>query len=394
MKMVKLTDVCDFQGGTQPPKSEWINDKRDGFIRMLQIRDFTQQHKDFTEYVKDKPTLKKCEEQDILIGRYGASIGKICKGLEGAYNVALIKTIPNKLLLDNTFLFYLLKGEKFQTFIQSIGSRAAQAGFNKEDLSNFQIPLPPLETQQKIASILDAADTLRQKDKALLAKYDELTQALFLDMFGDPVSNPKGWDEKTLKDIVINEKNAIVDGPFGASIKQADYVDIGIPIIRINNIRNKGFYNNEFKYINKNKYKELSRSKVVFEDILLARVGNTIGKACIFDQNFEALLSTTGVAKISVDQNRYSLLFIIKMMSLKKYKEYINSFVKGAGQPYLNLTQIKAFKVLDVPIPLQAQFAERVTIIEKQKAISQASLEKSEELFNSLLQKAFKGDLV
>ena len=66
--------------------------------------------------------------------------------------------------------------------------------------SQVEIPLPPLATQQKIAAILDAADELRQKDKALVAKYDELTQALFLDMFGDPVTNPKGWEKVALKD--------------------------------------------------------------------------------------------------------------------------------------------------------------------------------------------------
>ena len=138
MKTVKLTSICDFQGGTQPPKNEWNSELKEGYVRMLQIRDFTQRHKDYSEYVRDKPTLKKCKDDDVLIGRYGASIGKICTGLTGAYNVALIKTIPDQTKLNTTFLLYILKGESFQSFIQNIGSRAAQAGFNKTDLSNFR----------------------------------------------------------------------------------------------------------------------------------------------------------------------------------------------------------------------------------------------------------------
>ena len=269
-------------------------------------------------------------------------------------------------------------------------------GYNRhfKYLKNLKIPLPPLDQQKKIAAILNAADAYRQKTKALIEKYDELTQSLFLDMFGDPVTNPKGWGELEFKDIVIKEKNAIVDGPFGSSIKQIDYVDEGIPIIRINNVRNEGYYDAEYKYLRREKYLELIRSKVQQNDILIARVGNTIGKACVFNKSFEALLSTTGVAKASIDFTRYNLFFIIKMISLPIYKQYIMSFVQGAGQPYLNLSKIKSFKVIDVPFDLQNQFAERVQAIESQKAQAQASLAQAEDLFNSLLQRAFKGELV
>ena len=127
---VKLTDVCDFQGGTQPPKSVWKKDLEDGYIRMLQIRDFTQREKNNVEYIPYKKTLKTCEEQDILIGRYGASVGKICTGLSGAYNVALVKTKPNLDKIRRDFILHLLRGTIFQNFILNVGDRAAQAGLN------------------------------------------------------------------------------------------------------------------------------------------------------------------------------------------------------------------------------------------------------------------------
>ncbi|MDE5993624.1 MAG: hypothetical protein K2G87_11315, partial [Oscillospiraceae bacterium] len=86
--MKNLIDVCDFQGGSQPPKKEWSLNLKDGYIRMLQIRDFTQSEKTVPEYVKIGSTTKTCMSDDILIARYGASIGKILTGLSGAYNVA------------------------------------------------------------------------------------------------------------------------------------------------------------------------------------------------------------------------------------------------------------------------------------------------------------------
>jgi len=148
MNYIPLTQVCDFQGGSQPPKEQWIDHAEEGYIRMLQIRDFTQPDKDNIEYVRVTKTIKTCNEDDILIGRYGASVGKILTGLSGAYNVAIIKTIPDASKLTKRFLYHYLNSPYFQSFILSVGSRAAQAGFNKEDLSDAQIPQLSLKEQE------------------------------------------------------------------------------------------------------------------------------------------------------------------------------------------------------------------------------------------------------
>ena len=106
MKYIPLVQVCDFQGGSQPPKDQWIDHEKEGYIRMLQIRDFTQPDKDNVEFVRISKTIKTCNEDDILIGRYGASVGKILTGLAGAYNVAIIKTIPDTSKLSKRFLYH------------------------------------------------------------------------------------------------------------------------------------------------------------------------------------------------------------------------------------------------------------------------------------------------
>ena len=133
--LIYLSDICDFQGGTQPPKEQWSTSLKDGYVRMLQIRDFTQSEKAEPEYVKYSTNLKMCKSDDVLIARYGASLGKILTGLSGAYNVAIMKTIPNENKITKSYLYYFLLSDSFQNMIKSVGSRAAQAGFNKEDLS-------------------------------------------------------------------------------------------------------------------------------------------------------------------------------------------------------------------------------------------------------------------
>ena len=101
---MRLTDICDFQGGSQPPKDEWLFEKQEGYIRMLQIRDFTQSEKVVPEYVKISKSTKICQADDILIARYGASIGKILTGLSGAYNVAIMRAIHETHMLQKKYL--------------------------------------------------------------------------------------------------------------------------------------------------------------------------------------------------------------------------------------------------------------------------------------------------
>lgn len=151
---MKLTDVCYFQGGSQPPKNQWSDEPREGYIRMLQIRDFTQDNSK-VEYVKITNSTKKCEEKDILIARYGASIGKILTGLSGAYNVAMMKVIIDEKIVDRKFIYNFLKSDVFQNYIKNVGQRAAQAGFNKEELSKININLPTLKEQKNVAKELD-----------------------------------------------------------------------------------------------------------------------------------------------------------------------------------------------------------------------------------------------
>lgn len=137
--LIKFTDVLDVQGGTQPPKSQFLDSPKEGYIRLLQIRDFGA--KPVPTYIPVTSKLKICSKNDLLIGRYGASLGRICTGMEGAYNVALAKVISGEQLYK-PFLKSYLESEIFQQPLALL-SRSAQNGFNKDDLATFDFPLPP-----------------------------------------------------------------------------------------------------------------------------------------------------------------------------------------------------------------------------------------------------------
>ena len=253
--------------------------------------------------------------------------------------------------------------------------------------SQLQIPLPPLETQQKIASILDAADTLRQKDKALLAKHDELTQALFLDMFGDPVSNPKGWEVKTGKEYCVKISVGVV-------IKPASYyVENGVIALRAMNIRPNKIINNGFVYFSQSNHsKLLNKSIINTNDVLIVRTGST-GTATVVPEEYDNCNCIDSI--ITRPNNKIvNPFYLAYFFNSQIGKELVAKNEVGGIQKHFNIGTLNHLEIPIPPIALQNQFAERVAIIEQQKAIAQASLEKSEELFNSLLQKAFKGELV
>ena len=166
-----FTALLDVQGVTQPPNSEFISEMPDGYVRLFQIRYFG--NKPVPTYLPDKSHLKKCKEADLLIGRYGASLGRICTGHAGAYNVALAKVIIPK-QLERAFVRYYLKSEVFQ-FPLRLLSRSAQNGFNKDDLSKFDFVLVPLSEQKIIAEKLD---TLLAQVDSTKARLEQIPQIL------------------------------------------------------------------------------------------------------------------------------------------------------------------------------------------------------------------------
>ncbi|HVP95652.1 restriction endonuclease subunit S [Methanoregula sp.] len=150
-----LDNIMDFQGGAQPPKNEWKYEPQNGFVRIIQIRDYDSDQ--YVSFVKDSEDLRKCSVHDLMIARYGASVGRICFGLAGAYNVALVKVLPSKEYYRE-YLRAFLKDDFFQKMLIGMSGRTAQAGFNKTNLKSISLVVP--------------------NDDNLLKKYDYLSKLM------------------------------------------------------------------------------------------------------------------------------------------------------------------------------------------------------------------------
>jgi len=156
----KLGDICDFEGGSQPPKSKFVYSQKSGYVRFLQIRDFSSDK--FITFIPESKKNRHCKEHDILIARYGASVGKILTGKAGAYNVALMKTLPNLTQLDRDFFHQYLTSGAFQDQLVKVAARTAQNGFSKEDIHDFPVPVPPLEEQRRVINQISPLSELCQ----------------------------------------------------------------------------------------------------------------------------------------------------------------------------------------------------------------------------------------
>jgi type I restriction enzyme, S subunit len=321
----------------------------------------------------------------LLVGCIG-DIGKLGITTElSSSNQQLTGILPNEKVEVN-YLYYWFKASK--TYLGSIANNAVVPILNNSQLEIIKIPLPPLDQQKKIASILDAADAYRQKTKALLAKYDELTQSLFLDMFGDPVKNEKGWEK------VQATKYYEVRGRVGwKGYKKTDLRESGAIVIGATHVTNKGDLDlSKIVYLSEEKFIESPEIIVNKNDLIFVQRGNTIGKVCLVRNEIgKATINPVVLIFRPIKANSYFLLYLLLNKELNR--EFVNSN-SGSAQPMITQKTMKEFMFIDVPLTLQNQFAERVQAIEQQKASAQASYEKAEELFNSLLQKAFKGELV
>jgi type I restriction enzyme S subunit len=255
--------------------------------------------------------------------------------------------------------------------------------------SKVKIPLPPLEQQKKIAAILDAADTYRQKTKALITKYDALTQSLFLDMFGDTVTNPKGWKEKSL-----DEVSSLTTKGSSPKWQGFEYISEGVRFVTSENVRLGHLNISKDKFVALEFHKKLLRSQLKENDLLVNLVGASIGRGALVSKDILPANINQAVAKTELDISKVNPIFILYQVVTPQIQDrLIGNKVEGA-RANISLKNVRELVLYIPPIALQNQFVERVKAIELQKTQAQASLAQADNLFNSLLQRAFKGELV
>ena len=389
--MIKIGDKVDISNGYAFKSSKYV-EQGIRVVRITNVQKGEIQDDNPKFYSSDtKEELKSylINEGDILmsltgnVGRVGVFPKEFCPAYLNQ-RVARIRVKSQDLF--QKYLFYMLNSEFFERDAIFNSSGIAQLNLSTKWVSKYKIPLPPPEQQKKIAAILDAADAYRQKTKALIDKYDELTQSLFLDMFGDPFTNKK--------DFPVFKLGELCEELFLGLTSKVDYVDEGgFPLIRAKDI-NKGVLSfDKVKYISEEQHSKLTARRITKRgDVLISKSG-TLGTCAIVDSDRE-FSTYESIFTVRPKADLLSNTFLVYLVRNEGFKLKLLGNQVGGIVGHLNLKMFRGFEFPLPPVSQQNDFTIKAMAIESQKAQAQASLAQADNLFNSLLQKAFKGELV
>ncbi len=393
MEIVTLAQVCDIQVGKTPSrnnKTYW----GEGAL-WLSIADMNQG----SELSKTKETITQKAIQECncklippgtVLFSFKLSIGKVGVNKVPMYTNEAIAAfiIKNDAKLNTKFLYYVLKSVD-----HNIGSNRAVMGktLNKKQLEQIKIPLPPLEEQKRIVRILDQADTLRQKRRKSISLLDDYLKAMFLEMFGDPVKNPKKYSIQTIDDVAVKEKNGIKAGPFGSSLKKEFYVKSGYKIYGQEQVIKDDFNYGDY-YVNEERYQTLESCKIQQGDILISLVG-TFGKISVVPEKFEPGIINPRLMKITPNQNIILPLFLKELLVSQSVQKQIKDLSHGGTMGIVNVGIIKKIKILVPSLDEQKVYLglkEKLEIIKESMLTQSAKLENQ---FQTLIQGAFNQKL-
>ena len=360
--------VADESGGNlKTPQSE--------FLEVGEFAVVDQGKELVSGYVNDRIRLCHSRLPVVVFGDHTRCIKFVdfpfCMGADG------IKVLRPKLEADVKYLYHFLRQ-----------LRLHDGGYDRhfKYLKRTEVLLPPLAEQRRIAEVLDQAEALRAKRRAALAQLDSLTQAMFLDLFGDPATNPNSFPKKPLASLV-REDDTINYGV----VQPGDDLAEGVPLVRVGDLIEGKVRHAELKRIAPSIEAAYKRSRLRGDEILVSCVGS-IGVVALADESVKGFNIARAVARIPLAETT-SRLFMAAYLSTDFVQRYFTNELRTVSQPTLNIKQLSETTVVLPPISLQREFARRVTAVEKLKTAQRASLADLDALFASLQHRAFRGEL-
>jgi type I restriction enzyme S subunit len=390
MKILSLSEFCKTGSGGTPSRSKRSEYYDGGTIPWVKSGELAQIFVESTEeFITEKglseSSAKLIEPGAILMAMYGATVGQVSQlAIPAATNQAVCHIYPDPKVCDRNYIFRVLRGVKNELLSKRVGG--GQPNISQKIIRDLKIPLPLLEEQKRIAGILDAADRLRAQRRETLAQIDTLLQSTFLELFGDPVTNPKGWEVGVIGDLLVSAN-------YGTS-KKAALVKGAYPVLRMNNITYSGGWDfKSLKYMDLEE-KELSKHLVHRGQILFNRTNSKelVGKTAVYRRNEP--MAFAGYLVRGITNEFADPEYIGAYMNLPQTKQRLQNMCKNiVGMANINAKEFQEIPIQKPPLDLQRRFAAIVESVENQKARQRAHLAELDALFASLQSRAFNGEL-
>lgn len=366
---VSLGEICVFKYGKSLPEGE----RRGGNFPVFGSNGIVGSH---DEAVTEGPA--------VIIGRKG-SFGEIhfspkpCWPIDTTYYVDRSATHA-----DLRWLTYRLS----ELGLNRLNRAAAIPGLNREDAYRKRLLLPPVVEQRVIAAMLDKADQLRAKRRAALAQLNTVAQAIFLDLFGDPATNPKRWPLKTIGDLATK----FSDGPFGSNLKTSHYTETGVRVVRLQNIGVGEFMDEDKAYISEKHFAELSKHACAPGDVLIGTLGDPNLRACIQPQWLKVALNKADCVQLRPDERIANAFYICALLNQPATERMAQDLIAGQTRLRISMGRLRGLQVPTPTLVLQREFARCVTAVDKLKSTIRVSMTEMDALFASLQYRAFRGE--
>ena len=399
-QIVKIGNISTQIRGVSYSKSDVIANMQDGYLPVLRANNIQEQGLVLDDFVY-VPESKISEKQrilagDVIIAASSGSISLVGKAASAKEDInagfgAFCKILrPNTELVDPRYFANYFQTQKYRQIISNLAAGANINNLKNEHLDDLKIPLPPLAEQRRIASILDQADELRQKRQQAIEKLDQLLQATFIDMFGDPVSNPKGWDLVKVGDIVDEFIG-------GKNIECPDESDSDYKILKVSAVTSKVYKPNESKFA-PNTFEPNPLAIVEKGDLLFSRANTTelVAATAYVWETPENIVLPDKLWKFSIsDESKVNKLYLWDLFKNIEFRNELSKLSSGTSGSMKNISKGK-LNELKMPLPpkeLQDKFAEFSTKLWEQIKTFQQSSYSLDSLFNSLQNQAFSGTL-
>lgn len=386
MKYERLGNLVNILSGFAFDSKLFSND---GGIPLIRIRDVVRGHS-ATYYCGNYDDKFLIKNDDILIGMDGEFNIARWKGGNALLNQRVCKISPNSQAIDSNYLFRFLP--KQLKDIENATPFVTVKHLSVKTLQEIQIPLPPLDEQKRIAEVLDKADALREKRRLALNKLDQLLQSVFLEMFGDPVKNPKGW-----KVVQISSFVSSFQGGKSLLSESSEHFEVKHRILKVSAVTEMIYKPEQSKPVPSD-YLPPSEHFVRVGDLLFSRANTTelVGAvAYVWGTPNNLLLPDKLWRFVWKNEETVSPLYVWRVFTNKDFKNELGKLGTGTSGSMKNISQGKLMnlKIPFPPIELQNKFAEVVKKIESLKSKKLNALANVENFFQSLQQKAFKGEL-
>ena len=374
----KLGEVCDIQGGSTPKRTEsmfW----EDGTFPWFTIEDIREQGRIITD-TKQKITKVAWDKMRIFPKD---TILLCCTASLGEYAITKIPLSSNQqfnglMIKDKDYLspMYLMHYcATLKNTLLSLSGKATIDFVSAEKVRQIPMPIPPIEEQERIVAELDCLCGIIEKKREQLKKLDALAESIFYTMFGDPITNEKGWEVKKLSDAVSD------DCPISYGIVQPmEDVEGGIPIVRPIDLVDTFARKDNLKRTSTEISNAYKRTILRGDEILMC-VRGTTGVVSMASDELKGCNTTRGIVPLFFDSiNRWFVYYLIKQQSMQCL---IADNTYGIALKQINIKELRLLPIIAPPLTFQQEFADKIEAIEKQKELIKKSISETETLFNA-----------